>query len=104
MNASRMQSQNTWRGPGGWGQNGDGQQKRSEMEEIKPRRPLSSRPRPASARPPAVEEAASAKDEDDGIFEDNETWLFCLQGPMNTLDIARMGFTNVVLLNADRWR
>jgi hypothetical protein len=49
------------------------------MEDIKPRRPASSRPRPASARPAAVEEPKPDDTEDDGIFDDNETWLFSIQ-------------------------
>jgi hypothetical protein len=52
---------------------------KNSMDEIKPRRPASSRPRPASARPAAAEDTETANPEDDGIFEDNETWLFSMQ-------------------------
>jgi len=30
--------------------------------------------------------------------------LFSVRDPMTTEEISRMGFTNVILLNADRWR
>jgi hypothetical protein len=33
-----------------------------------------------------------------------QTWLFAVRDCMTTEDIAKMGFTNVILLNADRWR
>jgi len=41
---------------------------------------------------------------DDGIADDDETWLFSVKTAMTTSDIAKMGFTNIILLDANRWR
>mmetsp|Transcript_9211 Transcript_9211/g.23020 ORF Transcript_9211/g.23020 Transcript_9211/m.23020 type:complete len:207 (-) Transcript_9211:397-1017(-) len=75
------------------------------MADIKPRRPASARPRPAAAAEEETpKEAAPFAGEDDGIYEDSETWLFAVQSCMTTEEISKMGFTNVILLDASRWR
>eukprot|EP00285_Hemiselmis_virescens_P012593 CAMPEP_0173390816 /NCGR_PEP_ID=MMETSP1356-20130122/16259_1 /TAXON_ID=77927 ORGANISM="Hemiselmis virescens, Strain PCC157" /NCGR_SAMPLE_ID=MMETSP1356 /ASSEMBLY_ACC=CAM_ASM_000847 /LENGTH=206 /DNA_ID=CAMNT_0014348295 /DNA_START=23 /DNA_END=643 /DNA_ORIENTATION=+ len=75
------------------------------MADIKPRRPASARTRPEAASAPKEETAPlPAAAEDDGVYDDDETWLFAVQECMTTEDIAKMGFTNVILLNAARWR
>eukprot|EP00283_Hemiselmis_rufescens_P016061 CAMPEP_0173438750 /NCGR_PEP_ID=MMETSP1357-20121228/20582_1 /TAXON_ID=77926 /ORGANISM="Hemiselmis rufescens, Strain PCC563" /LENGTH=205 /DNA_ID=CAMNT_0014404065 /DNA_START=9 /DNA_END=626 /DNA_ORIENTATION=+ len=74
------------------------------MEDIKPRRPASARTRPEAASVPKEETTPLPAVEDDGVYDDDETWLFAVHECMTTEDIAKMGFTNVILLNAARWR
>eukprot|EP00290_Baffinella_frigidus_P006366 CAMPEP_0180129148 /NCGR_PEP_ID=MMETSP0986-20121125/7159_1 /TAXON_ID=697907 /ORGANISM="non described non described, Strain CCMP2293" /LENGTH=201 /DNA_ID=CAMNT_0022068793 /DNA_START=256 /DNA_END=861 /DNA_ORIENTATION=- len=73
---------------------------------MKPRRPASARPKPAPAggEDPKALEPMPTHEDDSVPDDDEESWLFSVKESMTTEEIAKMGFTAVILLNAARWR